>query len=782
MSFNPATPEDGHRGQRAGNGNRVMPEPTRMRHRIGPIAPVEPSPASTYGETPDGDGSVPQTPQELELINRRLAGARAIKPVNLNAVLRIGAEDGAHSAIETPTGRPRLGGARRAAVHGQPIEPTSSLVADQGRNTAEATTEDCNRAQSREGSETAASSSNSQRTNDAWVPSAASSSLVNLSGHAQGSTSTRFVTRDPETESNDPFFSPLDRNARRDTANSSRRGHVTSTPTGHSSETDQSDQVSVAVATNERDEERHSGAVEPDQQITPENAQKVLPPSACVFVANLKSTCSDEELYQAVRTVFEAFGVVYIKIRRDDRGMPYAFCQYVRDEDAQRAIAQGRGKDIKGRACRTEPARVNRSVYLSRLSGAKVSENEARELLSQYGEIDHCWFCTETERQMYQLPEGIWVKFGYFQDSRDALSALRNGETYRLEQPSSPVEVLQRRTTGVRALALRPAMSLSQRVANMTLRTAMVPINYSRSIFIGNLSSFTTERRVTDICSEYGEVHAVEVVTRPNLQRKRTYMKGHRSVLTQAGANGYPIVYAFVQFAQEEEASRAIYQLHGRQIDHRIIRVEARVTPEERARRVPHTGAITAQTGRYSVQHQRAVSQVRRAPASVNVERAVQSNRTPTQIVPGMVVPPHLYGGAQEHVGTPHIPVTTPVTVMAATPVRQYPAFTQPQVDNQPASATAPAQSFQQAGYPPPAYYFNGNDAAQAAQAANWWQSYAAQCNQQYAPYWAYGYYPFPMQYGAQNNNPAPVAAATQSFNDTSAEERDQEVNASPRA
>lgn len=27
-------------------------------------------------------------------------------------------------------------------------------------------------------------------------------------------------------------------------------------------------------------------------------------------------------------TLFETFGRVWVKIRRDNRGMPYAFCQY----------------------------------------------------------------------------------------------------------------------------------------------------------------------------------------------------------------------------------------------------------------------------------------------------------------------------------------------------------------------------------------------------------------------------------------------------------------------
>lgn len=69
MSFSPATPEKGRRGLPTGNGGRVMPESVRFRQLV---APIEPSPASTYGETAVGESSVPPTPQELEFISKSL--------------------------------------------------------------------------------------------------------------------------------------------------------------------------------------------------------------------------------------------------------------------------------------------------------------------------------------------------------------------------------------------------------------------------------------------------------------------------------------------------------------------------------------------------------------------------------------------------------------------------------------------------------------------------------------------------------------------------------------
>ena len=43
---------------------------------------------------------------------------------------------------------------------------------------------------------------------------------------------------------------------------------------------------------------------------------------------SLASVRTDEQLERSVMNVFEQFGTVYVKIRRDTRGMPYAFCQY----------------------------------------------------------------------------------------------------------------------------------------------------------------------------------------------------------------------------------------------------------------------------------------------------------------------------------------------------------------------------------------------------------------------------------------------------------------------
>lgn len=88
---------------------------------------------------------------------------------------------------------------------------------------------------------------------------------------------------------------------------------------------------------------------------------------------------SDADLEIAVNQAFSQFGTVWIKIRRDRKGMPFAFAQFEveslirlrfpthnsqNEQAAQQAIIRGRGLLLFGRPCRTEVARVNRQSYL----------------------------------------------------------------------------------------------------------------------------------------------------------------------------------------------------------------------------------------------------------------------------------------------------------------------------------------------------------------------------------------------------------------------------------
>ena len=77
------------------------------------------------------------------------------------------------------------------------------------------------------------------------------------------------------------------------------------------------------------------------------DAQAFYPATACVFVAkyilqtfitlpevvsnfiiSLPDHVRDSRLEAELTRVFSQFGIVFVKIRRDSRNMPFAFCQY----------------------------------------------------------------------------------------------------------------------------------------------------------------------------------------------------------------------------------------------------------------------------------------------------------------------------------------------------------------------------------------------------------------------------------------------------------------------
>jgi hypothetical protein len=60
------------------------------------------------------------------------------------------------------------------------------------------------------------------------------------------------------------------------------------------------------------------------------------------------------------------------------------------------------------------------ALYVSRHNGGPVHENEVIEILKPFGAIESVFYPSETERELYQLPQGLWVRFAFFQDCRDA--------------------------------------------------------------------------------------------------------------------------------------------------------------------------------------------------------------------------------------------------------------------------------------------------------------------------------------------------------------------------
>lgn len=60
------------------------------------------------------------------------------------------------------------------------------------------------------------------------------------------------------------------------------------------------------------------------------------------------------------------------------------------------------------------------SVVLSRVGGGPISKEEAESLLGQYGPIQEMYPTTHADARLHGTPEGMWVKFAYYLDFKDA--------------------------------------------------------------------------------------------------------------------------------------------------------------------------------------------------------------------------------------------------------------------------------------------------------------------------------------------------------------------------
>ncbi|MCJ1403889.1 hypothetical protein MMC11_007112 [Xylographa trunciseda] len=306
-------------------------------------------------------------------------------------------------------------------------------------------------------------------------------------------------------------------------------------------------------------------------EITNDNAQALLPPMACVFVANLSSIRTDEQLEHSVARVFEQFGRVYVKIRRDNRGMPYAFAQYENVSDSERAIEHGRGIAIDGRQCRTERAKAHRSLYLSRVTGGPISEDEVCEVLKDFGPFEKVWIASPTDKEMYRLPDGVWVMWAYFQGARDAQNAFKDHPKFRLEEPALPMEIKSR----VDRMNQSPLTRLTpgQSYESPQLRMWRAPDR--SSIYVGGLPFSVTQTQLCGLFQAHGRIKGVEIISKP---------------VNNATAFGI-CVFAFVELGSEEEARRAVsqdYVLEGLR-----LRVEIKHSPIH----LPHRGSHVVSSG-----------------------------------------------------------------------------------------------------------------------------------------------------------------------------------------
>ncbi|KAI0020649.1 hypothetical protein F4780DRAFT_779330 [Xylariomycetidae sp. FL0641] len=294
------------------------------------------------------------------------------------------------------------------------------------------------------------------------------------------------------------------------------------------------------------------------------DAQAFYPPSACVFVANLPDHKPDSALEAAVTRVFNQFGPVFVKIRRDQKNMPFAFCQYTNEENAKLAERLAKGTVIEGRGCRTEMVKANRTYIVFNKHGFGVTIEEAKGQLHRFGAIRQIVKLDDEMAEKLGAHGGVIVEFETFDPNRDVVSAYRHHTEY-----------------SVMAFDLK---KINRQRADPDREFLTKYEIDRRSVFVGGLPQgiYHLEDILRAAAAQIGEVERVHVVT------KDPTREGFR-----------PSVFAFITFARPDFAEQAVQHLSGLDIAGHLIRVERKrsnqttrnnyssVTPQRHSRRAP---------------------------------------------------------------------------------------------------------------------------------------------------------------------------------------------------
>lgn len=169
------------------------------------------------------------------------------------------------------------------------------------------------------------------------------------------------------------------------------------------------------------------------------------------------------------------------------------------------------------------------SLYLSKVTGGSISESESHQVLSRYGALEKVWYCSQTEKEMFRLPEGIWIMFAFFQDCRDAQAVrsplgdvrrssqnqgFRDDVKYRLEQPRMPDDRFGNHSfQPLPILRSKPSIKPQLNKVNNQREIDLC----SSSIFVGNIPLQAREQSLKKIFGTYGQICRVELIKKSSV-------------------------------------------------------------------------------------------------------------------------------------------------------------------------------------------------------------------------------------------------------------------------
>ncbi|KAG6004696.1 hypothetical protein E4U21_000851 [Claviceps maximensis] len=275
------------------------------------------------------------------------------------------------------------------------------------------------------------------------------------------------------------------------------------------------------------------------------DAQGIYPGTACMFVANLSQPYDDRTLELEVTKCFSQFGEVWVKIKRDGSQMPFAFCQFTKDDHAQNAVKFGKGVVILGRPCRTEMARAHSSFIVFKKSGDPTSLAEATDLLGQLGDVAKAEFVHEDIQMSLHIPRAVLVTYKMYDNRRDPVKYFAQSQNF-VVIANDP-----KRVPDINAIALfRPTWVGGRELMEQYDKDR-------RSAFIGNLPLSMTEELLHNITSSFGEVVSIQL---------------YKKMIP--GANGLKHCFGFVEFKRPDAADDLVTSVHGSEIEGHRVRVE----------------------------------------------------------------------------------------------------------------------------------------------------------------------------------------------------------------
>ncbi|KAI9311803.1 hypothetical protein BX666DRAFT_896184 [Dichotomocladium elegans] len=299
------------------------------------------------------------------------------------------------------------------------------------------------------------------------------------------------------------------------------------------------------------------GSSEPQEQEDEyQNTDKRGNPAACIFVASLARSKTDEELNVSVSNHFARWGALLnVKVLKDWLHRPYAFVQFERIIDAKKALKEAPGTVLDGRSIRCEPARVNRTICITPFSypGYLPHETELSDEMSVFGAIESV-FVAQHEYCAY-------IKYRYRDDAIRAFLSLQAQHV--------PPRWIVNWTANINTIAKTP---------NCQVRTD------PHTVFVNNLFTDVSEDDLYDRFSKYGSIVSVTLIRRP----------AH-------GRNHSQRMFAFIKYEATTSAQEAIVNQHGAEWQGKRVRVSIREIREpfmdDRAPPRPSTRSTVIQKG-----------------------------------------------------------------------------------------------------------------------------------------------------------------------------------------